>query len=49
MSLAAKDTKDLYLASVDDLITIFYFLELQEMRCLPRNIQKPYVERRLSG
>ena len=38
----------LYLASAEDLETIDCFLERQEMRESPRNMQKPVTERRVS-
>ena len=38
----------LYLASVEDLETIDCFLERQEMRESPRNIQNPVTDRQVS-
>lgn len=39
----------LYLASAEDLDTLDCFLALQETNELPRNIQKPVTEPRVSG
>jgi hypothetical protein len=38
LSLAAVLATDLYFASVEERATVFYFLELQEIRLRPRYI-----------
>ena len=43
---AAALARALYSASVLDRATVFRFLQPQEMRLLPRNTQKPSIERR---